>query len=101
MQWPNIVVRKTISALQLGDSHPIQFHSIPIPMGHSFHSFPPFPIHAIQFMPFNANDPGLVPTSLDSTPQVTAQCRESQVGEFKPLLLSVLQSFQPPASQVL
>lgn len=33
--------------------------------------------------------------------QVTAQCREAQVGEYMPLFNSMLKSFTPPAKKVL
>jgi hypothetical protein len=33
--------------------------------------------------------------------QVTAQCRESQVGQYKPLFTAMLRSFEPPKKMVL
>ena len=34
-------------------------------------------------------------------PQVTAQCRENQVEQYKPLFMSMLKSFVPPPKQTL
>jgi hypothetical protein len=39
----------------------------------------------------------LPPDAPKRLPQVTAQCRESQTGEFMPLFEKVLKSYTPPA----